>query len=535
MSARAGLAARDQGATLPRRTGSRSPRSRGETGRFAQGGGGGRRAFAQGFETYRYLRIERIVSEWTEWHLVPPVAANLASLGWTPEHPRVGALTASTARGHNAVLVAPPSPAWAGPALAGLISHAAGEPVGRVLVLCPPAAVAEWGAAIAELTRDTPLRSTVAYGPSRATRLLRDGAVDLVVVSPEVALELIGRSALRPADLTAVSLIWPEQWADANLLGPLMQDLPKTAQRLLIGTDPVRTAELAERYARRAATAEPPPPTGPTGPVRTVAVAWERRARVVAELIEVLDPERLTVWTADRRLHPALRQALAAAPGAQLRADLPTDPAGTIVAVDLPDHPTLSALLAAGEVILLVPPGTETWVASHATPRRPVILPGMVGDAVEEVRRRRRAIAAAIEAGEWHEAALALAPLFERYEAPAVAAGLYTLWTRRPPAAPASTPSRTEATARVWIGAGRRDQIGPNDVVALLTREIGLDKTLVGRIELRESYTLVEVPEDEAERIAAAISGRTLRRRRLAARVDRGPSTPRPGRRHESA
>lgn len=468
------------------------------------------------------------MSEWTELHLAPPVAANLARLGWQPAHPRVREAAASGARGVHLAVTAPPSPAWAGPALAGVVSRLAAERPGRLLLVCPQEAVAEWGSAVAALAAGTGLQVRAPRGAARAARLLHAAATDILVASPETTLALQARSALPPESVAAVALVWPEQWAQDEVLTPLMQDLPRDSQRCIVGTDPATVAALAERYARKAVPAGPPAPAETHGPVRTVAVAWERRVAAVAEVAELLDPSTLTVWMADRRHQDALAAALAGvAPDATLTTALPEGPAGTIVAFDLPDATTLASLLAAGEVVLLVPAGAELWVPSLAAPRRPLLLPGLLDGLTDEVRRRRRAIADTIAAGDLTEAALTLAPLLERHEAPVVAAALYRLWTLRASEAPAPAVA-TPATARVWIGAGRRDEVGPNDLVAFLTREVGVDRGMIGRIEIRESFSLVEVPEGEAGRIATAIGGRTLRRRRLAAKVDQGPAAGRP-------
>jgi hypothetical protein len=483
----------------------------------------------------RYLRIEGTVSEWSELHLSPPVAANLEQLGWTPDHPRVREVSATTARGHHAAVVAPPSPAWASPAMAGVLSRLVTAGTGRLLVVCPQEAVGEWAASIGVLAAGTPLRLVAAHGPARATRLLHEGAADIVVTGPDTILELLARSALQTDSLTAVALLWPEQWATDAVLTPLMQDLSKDAQRLIVGSEAAAVAALVERYARKAPVVGPSPLTDQTvGPVRTASASWQRRSAAVAELAELLDPAQLTIWTADTRLHAQLGSALAGvAPGATFTRAVPESPAGTIVALDLPDALTLQGLIAAGEVILLVPPGADAWVASVAAPRRPIPLPGTLAGASEEVRARRRAIADTIETSDRVEAGLVLGPLLERYEAPAVAAALYTLWTRREAAPQVTAPAAEGPAAKVWIGAGRRDEVGPNELVAFLTREIGLDKAMIGRIEVRESFALVEVPQAEAERIAALVSGKTIRRRRLAAKVDRGPAPARAGRPRE--
>lgn len=475
------------------------------------------------------------MSDWSELHVASPVAANLELLGWTPEHPRVREVSATTARGHHVAVVAPLSPAWAGPALAGVLSRLLTAGGGRLLAVCPQEAVGEWAAALGALARGTPLRLVAAHGPARATRLLREGAADVLVAGPDTILELLARSALQAESLTALALLWPEQWATDAALTALMQDLPKDAPRLIIGSEPAAVASLVERYARKAPVVGPAAASEQTvGPVRTVAASWQRRVAIVAELAELLDPARLTVWTADTRLHAELGSALAGvAPGATFASAVPESPAGTIVALDLPDTLTLQGLIAVGEVILLVPPGAEAWVASMAAPRRPILLPGVLGGATEEVRTRRRQIAETIDTADRVEAGLVLGPLLERYEAPAVAAALYTLWTRREAAPLVAAPAAAGPAAKVWIGAGRRDEVGPNELVAFLTREVGLDKAMIGRIEVRESFALVEVPQAEAERIAALVSGKTIRRRRLAAKVDRGPAPSRPGRPRE--
>jgi hypothetical protein len=56
---------------------------------------------------------------------------------------------------------------------------------------------------------------------------------------------------------------------------------------------------------------------------------------------------------------------------------------------------------------------------------------------------------------------------------------------------------------------------------------------MIGRIELREAYSLIEIPASVAEKVAGALNGVTVRRKRITARVDRGPRVkgPRPIRR----
>jgi len=173
-------------------------------------------------------------------------------------------------------------------------------------------------------------------------------------------------------------------------------------------------------------------------------------------------------------------------------------------------------------VVLLVPPGTEGYVERLAPTRRPLRLPGALDAATTAAAARRAAIVRALETGTPDRALLTLAPLFERHDPAAVAAALYELWTSAAgTAAPAALPD-IPATARVYVGVGKKDGATVNDLVAVLTKDVRVERGKIGRVELRDGFALVEVPAQDAERIAAALSGTTIRRRRVTARVDRG-------------
>lgn len=463
-------------------------------------------------------------------HLNPPTAAALERLGWRPDDPEVREATPTAARGHGLVAAMPPAPAYASPALAGVLSRLG--PERRGLVLAPAGELDEWGASVHRLAAGSGLRLQVAHGTARATRRLRANEVDLLVSDPETAITLLRRSALKLEILEALVLAWPERWAEDEALAAVMNDLPKETQRVILTADPRRAAPLAERYARKALTvgvpaagsAEPPP----AGPVRTVTVAWGRRVAALTDLVETLDPSSLTVWTADRAYHDEIGRAVAAAePGARVTmGDAPR--AQVVIAFDPPGPERLRQLLGAGEVVLLVPPSAEEYVHRLAAPRRPLRLAGVLDAATSAAGARRAAIARAIDSGQPERALLTLAPLFERYDPAAVAAALFDLWTTEGPGAPAPMPD-IPATARIYVGVGKKDGATVNDLVAVLTKDLKVERTKIGRVELREGHALVELPAQEAERIAGALNGTTIRRRRVTARVDRGRVTTRPG------
>lgn len=458
-----------------------------------------------------------------ELHIRPPFASALQRWGWSPDDPGVREAAPTAARGHNLVAVTPPAPVYTTPALGGLFSRL--EPGNRALVIVPSVQLDEWGALTHGLNQDGSLRIQVARGTARAMRQLRAESLDVLVATPETALTLVTRSALRMDTLHALMLAWPESLLDDDSMMPFMQDLPKESQRIIYTADASRVGGLVERYARKALTIGALAEAAPTGPVRIVSTSWGRRIQALGEVMELLDPASVVVWTADQSHHQAIVRALA---GNQPEVRLVTGdapPAAAVLAFDLPTGERLRQLLGAGEVVLLVPPGTESYVARIAAPRRPLQLPGLL-DVVRSAEAVQRAtIGNVIEAGQALRSLLTLAPLFERYEATAVAAALFHLWTSSAQPTPPAV-SDSQATAKIYVGVGKKDGVTANDLVAVLTKELGVDRTKIGRIELRDTYSLVELPAHEAEQLAAQLNGTTIRRKRVSARVDRGPGRP---------
>jgi ATP-dependent RNA helicase DeaD len=79
----------------------------------------------------------------------------------------------------------------------------------------------------------------------------------------------------------------------------------------------------------------------------------------------------------------------------------------------------------------------------------------------------------------------------------------------------------TAAWVRVFVTAGRKDHARPADLVGALVNGVGLAKDHVGKIEIRDAFSLVEVRADDAERAVRGLTGATIRGKRIAARLDR--------------
>jgi ATP-dependent RNA helicase DeaD len=469
------------------------------------------------------------VSAFEELHLTGPAGAALARAGWDATNALVAESVPAVARGQNVVYLAPPAPAWAAPVLAGIASRLAQG--GQALLLAPRETLDAWAAQVAALVNGSGIHWHAARGEARALRLLRADQIQLLLLTPESALALVRRSALKLESVTSIALLWPER-LPTDVLDLLMQDLPKDSQRIIVSCRPDLAAAMGERHARKALTAGPLAHAdalhAPSGPIRVAATPWGSRAQAVAQVIELLDPEHPVVFAVDRSGEAQLREAVPTDIAA-LVTDMP-DAASLIIAWDPPTPDQFARLKDVAEVVLLSPPGAETWPGRLGSLVRPLRLPAFVDDAQARAAQQRAEVQQAVEERTLDAEAMLLAPLFERYDATRVAAALYSLWNARaarPPAPSATTATAAEpTTAKVWISVGQRDEATAGDLVAALVKELGVDRGRIGKIEVRENFSLVELPAAEAPRIAERLAGVSIRRRRVTARVDRGAARP---------
>jgi ATP-dependent RNA helicase DeaD len=465
-----------------------------------------------------------------------PVRAFLSRLGLPEGDPNLAEVVPAAARGNNLLVVTPPSALHALPGLAGATRLLADHPTGILLVLAAEAATDEWERAAAAVAGETGHAVHAVRSLARASRLLQAGAVNILISSPESALALAQRSALKAERIAGIVMAWPELWAGDESLPPLMQDIGRDVPRIIYTTDPDRIGDLVERHARRAHRVGPFPADMPVtdgteggraGTVRIVTCPWSQRNQALRLTIELLDPATSAAWflVSDPRFSPEVPPGTSAAVRAIPAASL-------VVAYDIPTAAQLAQLVAAADVVLLVPPAALPWVRRVAPGAETLRLPGAFDAAISGTRDRRERIARAIADRSPEGGLLALAPLFDRFDPALVAAALYDLWLERPiaaqsPAAPAPAALPGNATARVWVGVGKKDGATPNDFVGVMTKELRYDRAKIGKIEVRELYSLVEVPAADAESLATRLTGVTVRRRRVTARLDQGGKVPR--------
>jgi DbpA RNA binding domain len=474
------------------------------------------------------LTTEGTVSEGTK--LPPAVSGALEALGMGQEHPVTRMVVPALLRGNHAVLAVPPAPVYAAPGLAAALALAGFDPSpGFALVLAPDGAAEAWASFAARLAPALGRAVAFAAGPGRAGRLAHAPETAGLVASPETIAALQTRGGLPLDRIRALVLVWPELLASDEALVPLFNELPRTVPRLIVTTDPEGTAPLAERYAWRAVVAGPLAGATVAAPAafraRVAPVQWHDRLSALGDLVDLEDADTITVWAASPSDHPQIRAGLRARGIDPLVTNHVPEGATLVACYDVPPPETLRDLAARGAVFLL-PPGSEPYAARWIAHQQPVRLPGPLDAAQAAMADERRLVRARIDGGDDRAALATLAPLFERYPATAVAAALHALWTdarhrAEPVVHTGSAPGGRRA--RVWVNAGRKDGVTLGEWLSFLTSEIDVPRETVGRVDLKETFTLIEFAgELEAQHAVDRLAGRTLRGRRLAARLDRG-------------
>src|SRR4029079_13283748 len=78
-----------------------------------------------------------------------------------------------------------------------------------------------------------------------------------------------------------------------------------------------------------------------------------------------------------------------------------------------------------------------------------------------------------------------------------------------------------KGTARIYIGAGRAAGDRPRDLVGAITGEADIDSRQLGKIQISERFSVVEVPARLSTMIIEALSKGSIRGRKVVVRPDR--------------
>ncbi len=230
------------------------------------------------------------------------------------------------------------------------------------------------------------------------------------------------------------------------------------------------------------------------------------------------------------------------------------DPAAHAVAFELPPapEPLARAAAAAEHCYAIVDTLHEQQLeltASRAGLRLAPLAEPADPALMDDVAAFRAHVSAALEEQDLASGALLLAPLLEEHGSARVAAalaGLLRAADRTAPrageAAPGQAPrgdaptrdaagAPTDASARratrptwtkVFVGVGKRDGAGPGDLVGAITGETSVAGGQIGRIDIRQNFTLVDIDSLAADAVVRGLDGSRIKGRQVVARLDRG-------------
>ncbi|HWC75342.1 MAG TPA: DbpA RNA binding domain-containing protein [Gemmatimonadales bacterium] len=373
----------------------------------------------------------------------------------------------------------------------------------RALVVC---ADSEQAAVWAD-TAPPEYRAHPVTGLTRTAALLKDGRIGLLAGSPADLAALVARSALKLDTIETIVLAWPESFAGE--LDALLAEAPN-ARRVILSWNPPALAEFLERHARRAEIIGDLPldpdgkPLGPIGTARYLVVPAARRAAGVREVLDALRATRPYVW-----------------PGGAITP--PSADVDVVVAAALPTRAEMQALIAiaAQPVVLVLAaqlPYLRSIAALTAVPLS--VAADRAGDRGAALRRR---VAERLASGDVDAELALLAPLFEDHD-PALVAGALLAIGRQPAAGTgveAPVEPQQPGWVKLFVTAGAKDRASAKDLVGALIKEAGLQKGQIGKIDVRETFSLVEVAPQIAEQAARRLTGVSIRGRRVHARPDR--------------
>ena len=411
-------------------------------------------------------------------------------------------------RGRGVVLVCPPA-AESAQHLWELLDPIPGRGPGAgppVLIVCADdAAAAAWPA-----LAPAGLRVRAVTGLARSARSLKERPPQVLAAAVKDLTALVQRAALKLDQVTSLVVAWPEALIageHAAALDTLLGEA-REARRLVLSWHPALLADFLERHARRPLVvgALPVDESGaqlpPVGRARYCVVAPGRRQAVVRDVLDALDAREPVIWHGGPIPVPEARP-------------------DAVLCTALPSREELAALIRLGEPVVFVSAGQLPYLRSVAT-LAPLALPGTADRARDRAEELRERVARVLENGVDQELAL-LDPLFERFDPAEVAAALLALQRETGSAmrdAVIAGPSEG-ARVKVFVGLGKKDRASAKDLVGALIREAGVPKDDIGRIDVRETFSLVEVAAGAADRAVRGLTGVTIRGRRVIARLDR--------------
>jgi ATP-dependent RNA helicase DeaD len=406
----------------------------------------------------------------------------------------------------------------------------------------------------------------------RGTRLLSSRAVPAIAATPGTLVTLMRSAAVKLDGVRTVIIAWADELIEARegeSLEIVLGEIPKDASRIVVTDRMTPEIEaLVERHLRRASrqgTAGENPSLAALA-VRYVTTTPLARPAAFRRLLDDLDPPSVIVLASDVNARDEARAAISALGyDGDANVRVVTEPiaeqAAVLVLYDLPnDAATISAIAATepAQVVALIAP---RQVAALRRLTAGAVEPLDVGRAAMKARARderlRAALRSELEGGFPAREVMALEPLLAEFDGLEIAAAALRLFERertedRTRRESERSPDRAESSGergaeragrgaarqaegvsrsrdsqtftRVFLSVGERDGVRPGDLVGAITGESGITSDRIGKLEIREGFTVAEIAAGDAQAVIEKMNGVSLKGRRIAARVDERPA-----------
>ena len=349
------------------------------------------------------------------------------------------------------------------------------------------------------------LRVHAVTGLGRTAALLKEGRVGVLAGAYSDLAALVARAALKLETVATIVLAWPESFAAE--LDTLLAEAPH-ARRVILSWNPTALDPFFERHARRPeiigdlSLDDVGQPLGPVTAARYAIVAAGRKR--VRDALDALRAVRPYIWS-----------------GGPIDAPSPAETPDAVLAAVLPTRDELRQLAAIAQPTVLVLASQLPYLRSIAT-LTALPLPSPADRAQDRAAALRAQIAARLRQGDVDPELAVLAPLFEEHAPAMVAAALLALSRQSPSTSELAAPAEPAGWSRLFVSVGRKDRASAKDLVGALIKAAGLQKGQIGKIDVRDTFSLVDVAPPVMDQAVQRLSGVAIRGRRVTARPDRG-------------
>ena len=454
---------------------------------------------------------------------------------------------AAVSRGQNVVYVMPHD--WAsiaqflGPMLDRVDDQ--NRDVQLLLVSSDVELAAALAASAVKLTEGRGIGIIAATSARRAARLIKLRPAQVIAATPDSIAELLKAAALKLDTVRMIALAWLDELVAqgaTTALENLMTEVPKDSARTVVTAEiSPAVEELLERYARRARrVVAPTSDADQATPLEFVTTSAQSRLGTLRRTLDAIDPASALVFVRDRdsdvRVRDLLRSLGYSGEDAPIRAGLAAAPGTELVVLfDVPAsrEELREAGGAAKRVIALIQPRQLSSLRALAAGGavKSLTFADSGARARDRDARVRSELRALLDEGHFGRELIALEPLLEDFDGIEIAAAALQLAERErtrataagTTATPAASANREKAAGpmtRLFVNVGARDGARPGDLVGAITNQGGITSDEVGKVEVRESHSIVEVAPAAVDGVIERVTGTTIRGRRAVVRRD---------------